>query len=778
MKINNRYEYPAILCLLLILLAIFFYDVVFFGKTFKVTTANAQAVPSGVYNQRGNRPTFIPVNGTDGSVLEEPLFEFIKKNLRKGILPLWNPHQACGYPLIGMLEAGIFFPLNAILYLLPQLYAWDVLILARFFLAGLFMYGFMRTLKFKIIPSLVAAICFMLTGPMVLLQYWFANVEIIAPLLLTSLERLIQKPRKGNICFVAVCVALTVFGGHPEHIFFVNVVAFLYFCFRVVSVRSLLLKKSFLCLGTAYILGIGLSAIVLLPFLRNLFFEFWATHPPYVGLTTGEVKNRFLSILIPHFFQRENLTYDFTFAGWWGGYIGVLPLMLAFLSLWSKQRRGLNYFFAVMAFIIIGKAYGFPVINWIGYLPIFNICRFYIHTPHLFALVVAVLAGMGARSVFAHRKIFTKGLIFTLLLTGVIGLHLFFFRNEDHFSISIRASIFTLGVLGLFLLILFLKDKKIVPHRYLSAILVFVLSLELFLYTHHLRPRRFDSFPLVPYMEILKDSQERQRAYGFFWAFYPNTATGYEVDDLGIYFSLLPKRFVNFVNHLLVLDFFVSGLRPPALRVRPIVESKAFLDLLNVSYIITPSALLPSTNTYAETIAKDQPSDLVYSYEINMYRRREAFPRAFIVHKAIFALEPDLQFDALKKMSSKLKEVAVIESQAIPTIEQQLKNAPPTSRSTVKIISYTPNEVTIEADLGHAGFLILGDAFHPDWKVFVDGKDSQVFAADYFLRSVFLTAGPHEVRFVFWPLSFYAGMLVSLLSLLSVITLFCGREKA
>ena len=111
-------EYFIVSCVLLLLLTVFFYDIFFLGKTFKVTTANSQALPFGAYGQLDNRPKFIPVNGTDSPVLEEPVFEFIKNNLRRGILPLWNPHQACGYPLIGMMEVGIFFPLNFILYLL------------------------------------------------------------------------------------------------------------------------------------------------------------------------------------------------------------------------------------------------------------------------------------------------------------------------------------------------------------------------------------------------------------------------------------------------------------------------------------------------------------------------------------------------------------------------------------------------------------------------------------------------------------------------------------
>ncbi len=758
---HRRYEYLVVSFVLVILLAVFFYDVAFLKKTFKVTTANSQTMVYGVYGQKENRPKFIPVNGTDASVLEEPNLEFIKNNLQKGILPLWNPHQACGFPLIGMLETGIFFPLNLILYLLPQLLAWDILIFARFFFGGLFTYYFMRTLKFKAIPSLISAICFMLTGPMVLLQYWFVNVEIIAPLLLAAIERLVRNLTRGNIAFVAGCVALTFFGGHPEHIFFVNVVGFLYFCFRFFTLRPRPRVKSFYSLGAAYILGIGLSAIVLWPFLRNFHSEFWSTHPPHVGLTTGETINRFMTVMIPHFFQREALTYDFTFAGWWGGYIGILPIVLAVISLFRKQKYGLNYFFAALAFIIIAKAYSVPVINWIGYLPIFNICRFYIHTPHLFALTIAICAGMGARVILTRPKIFLKGLWVSLAVAAIITAHLLFFRRADHFAISLRAGIFSLGVLAAFQLMLFLKDKRILARKYLAVALVIIVGLELFLYIHRERPRRFDSFPKTPYLEVLKTIQDRNRAYGLFWVLYPNTASGYQMDDLGIYFSLLPKRYVHFVNNFLAKDFFASGLRPPALRVRPLTEGFEYLDLLNLTYWITPSALLPKTNTFAQTIGLDKSSELIYSFEVNVYRRNSAFPRVFIVHRAILTPDFDEQISALKKIKSHLKTIAVIEAESDPSLQQQLAAAPATSDSNAHIASYSPNEVIVEADMTHAGFLILGDAFHPDWKATVDGKSSRVFAADYMLRAVFLTPGNHTVRFVFQPLSFYGGALIS-----------------
>lgn len=759
-------------CILSLLLTVAFYDVVFLKKTFKVTTANSQALPNGVYGQADNKPRFIPVNGTDSPVLEEPVYEFIKQNLKQGILPLWNPHQACGYPLIGMLQVGIFFPLNLILYLLPQIVAWDVLILLRLLLAGLFTFWFMRTLGFKEIPSLCSGLVFMLSGPMVLLQYWTVNVDLLVPVLLIAGNRLLQEIKACNLAFLALTIGLTILAGHPEHIFLVNVYGVCFFLFRFFSLRKKInCKKAIIYFLSAYLLGVGLSAIVLFPFLRNLLFEFWHGHPEGVGLLMEEQRDRALTLALPHFFQQVPLTYQWVFSGWWGGYLGTLPLGLAFLSLFNRHKKGLNYFLACLAFIIIGKEYGLPIINWIGYLPLFNMCRYAIHTPHLAALTIALLAGMGVRTILFNKNIFSKGLIYSLILLCIVAVHLIVLRTSDTFPIALKASLFALGILTVFQALLFMKDKKIINKQSIGIILVVVVFAELFSYIHRERPRRFDSFAKVPYIEALKSSTQRIRSYGQFWAFYPNTATGFGVDDLGYFFGLVPKRFVTFVNHLMIKDHFKNDNRPPALRAIPIQGKDHWLDLLNVKYIIAPATdRFSKIFNHFEDISKKFKT--VYTNEVRVFERPNAFPRVFVVHRAVFQADEDKSLNLLNRMKTRLRRMVVINHPAISEIEESLKDTPVVDQSKASIIKYTPNEVLINAHLEHAGFLVLSDAFHPDWKVIVDGREERIFQTDYLLRSVFLEGGQHKVRFVFRPLSFYLGGIVSLVALLILFSLF------
>ena len=763
--------------LLTILLVIAFYDVVFLDRTFKVTTANSQALPTGAYGQENNKPKFIPVNGTDSPVLEEPVYEFIKRNLKKGILPLWNPHQACGYPLIGMMQVGMFYPLMFILYLLPELFAWDIMILARLLAAGCLTYWFMRTLGFKTIPSLCAAVSFMLSGPLLLLQYWTTNVDITVPFILLAIERMLRKKRPGDTALLSVAVTLSIMGGHPENVFLVNFYGLCFFIFRACVFRKTISTgqavKQYLL---AYLLAGGLSAFITFPFIKNVLFEFWHGHPRKVGLLLEEQRSRALTLALPYFFQAVPLTYRWVFSGWWGGYIGVLPFALTFISLFNKHKRYANIFFTVMAFLIISKQYALPYINWIGYLPLFSNCRFASHTPALAAFSLAVGAGMGVRSILGSRNLFLKGIPFSLLLIGITTAHLLLLRNPDGQQQALRASLTAFSLITIFQGILFCRDKKILTRTVTGLLLLAVVFGELFSYIHRERPFRFQSFGEVPYIQFLKNQPERIRSYGNFWAFYPNTASGFEVDDLGYFFGLVPKRFVKMVNTLLVPNYFRGDLRPPALRAIPLPFSENILDLLNVRYIIRPTD--PSFEKkfkHFKDVTAGCP--LVYQDKVKIYERPHTYPRAFIVHKAVFQPDDEQSLRVLKQLKDKSRYIAVINHPPVIPIQQLLKSAPMQDGSAVKIGHYSANQVALGVNMQSPGFLVLADAYHPDWKVYVNGTASKIFQTDYFLRSVFLPAGKHTVHFVFSPDSFKIGSAVSLLSLIMLIILCTGTAR-
>ncbi len=64
-----------------------------------------------------------------------------------------------------------------------------------------------------------------------------------------------------------------------------------------------------------------------------------------------------------------------------------------------------------------------------------------------------------------------------------------------------------------------------------------------------------------------------------------------------------------------------------------------------------------------------------------------------------------------------------------------------------------------------AGWLVLRDLSYPGWKALVDGRPAPVYAADGVFRGVPLGAGSHEVAFLYRPVSFLLGASLTLLTL-------------
>ena len=57
---------------------------------------------------------------------------------------------------------------------------------------------------------------------------------------------------------------------------------------------------------------------------------------------------------------------------------------------------------------------------------------------------------------------------------------------------------------------------------------------------------------------------------------------------------------------------------------------------------------------------------------------------------------------------------------------------------------------------------MLADAYHPGWKLRVDGKEQRILRANYLFRAVELPAGNHKVEFSYEPETFRIGLRISL----------------
>jgi len=108
-------------------------------------------------------------------------------------------------------------------------------------------------------------------------------------------------------------------------------------------------------------------------------------------------------------------------------------------------------------------------------------------------------------------------------------------------------------------------------------------------------------------------------------------------------------------------------------------------------------------------------------------------------------------------------------------VSNELPPAPHATNSptagTVQFARYEPKFIQVHAENTAPSVLLLNDRFHPDWKVWVDGRPETVLRCNYIMRGVYLPGGSHRVEFRFQPplTAFYIS-----LTGLAVGVILCG----
>ncbi|HUD44624.1 MAG TPA: hypothetical protein VMR41_03735, partial [Patescibacteria group bacterium] len=177
----------------------------------------------------------------------------IAVNIEKSLqLPLWNPYNGAGEPLLGNIQSASLYPLNILFFVLPFTYAWTLLIILQPMLAGLFLYFYLRNLKIAKTASLFGSIAFALSGFNTTWLEWGTIVQtgMWLSLILLSIDKIfsnfnVLKNSKFKIqnlklwiinykwhWLYLISLSCSLLAGHLQIFFYVFVFSFIYFLAR------------------------------------------------------------------------------------------------------------------------------------------------------------------------------------------------------------------------------------------------------------------------------------------------------------------------------------------------------------------------------------------------------------------------------------------------------------------------------------------------------------------------------------------------------------------
>ncbi|HKR06500.1 MAG TPA: YfhO family protein [Bacteroidia bacterium] len=102
-------------------------------------------------------------------------------------------------------------------------------------------------------------------------------------------------------------------------------------------------------------------------------------------------------------------------------------------------------------------------------------------------------------------------------------------------------------------------------------------------------------------------------------------------------------------------------------------------------------------------------------------------------------------------------------------------NANYDSTSTIRLVSYLPNDLIYESKSSTEQFAVYSEIYYDKgWNAYVDGKRTPHIRVNYVLRGMRVPAGNHKIEFKFEPTVYATGEKISLASSALLILIFAG----
>ncbi|HEY9004378.1 MAG TPA: YfhO family protein [Mucilaginibacter sp.] len=205
--------------------------------------------------------------------------------------------------------------------------------------------------------------------------------------------------------------------------------------------------------------------------------------------------------------------------------------------------------------------------------------------------------------------------------------------------------------------------------------------------------------------------------------FFNKSIGGYSAARMKRYNELIESQFSKSVNH-------------------------SVLDMLNTKYIIIAD---PKTNN------------------LSMTRNETACGHAWFVKSVKYAKDADQEMQTISAFSP--KDEAIVDQRYKSIIDEKAMGYDP--NGTIKLVKYSPDDMVYQSGTTAPSVAVFSEIYYDKgWKMYIDGKESPYFRADYVLRAAQIPVGNHKIEFIFHPASYYTGEKISLAgSILLVLAL-------
>ena len=693
-----------------------------------------------------------------------PMQMYAMDLIKQGVVPLWNPLILTGTPLLANLQSAPFSPTNFLYFLLPKLDSWSLQIILQPFLAALFLFFLLREFGISKISSVAGGIFYAFSGFLMIWLEWNGHSLTAAffPLIFLLVIKWLKEGKWLWGVLLSVTLALQIFSGYPQIILYEMLALIL------VIVFNFNLKRT-ICLGIFILLGLGLSAIQILPALELLKYSQRGVED-VINVSAFLPWQYLITFFAPDFFGNHST------GNFWGegdytlvtGYSGVVVIILAGIALLLKFKdKNVKFAGSLILLSLLAALYN-PISVSLKDGGLFALQAASAHRALVLSnLGFAILAAYGLDSLLGGKaKIYQviracylpAVFIFGFGLAALYGLQV---SSENitlagNFRVALRNLILPISLISItfIMVIIFILTNK--SKKVLAILLTFLAIAELFRFGWKFTP--FSSknlvFPETPVISFLQNQQKPFRIaaedvipINLMMVYGIETAEGYD--------AVYP---LTYAKYLAVLN---SGNvdNSPMGRYGSITKVDSnLLNLVNTKYVL---ALKRDKNGKPDKDGKlpekySQPflKEVFEDKSVVILENTNVLSRSFMVY--------DWDVSKNEEILNKLIANYPISGKII--IEENVNINKERGKGAVKY-NESAGRKNIIVNLSKPGLLFISDGWFPGWIASVDGKQENILKADYsFMAVPIREAGQHEINLEYKPVSFEKGKILTLAS--------------
>lgn len=727
-------------------------------------------------------------------------------DVTQGILPLWNPGNGMGAPLIANYQLAFFYPPVWITFIGYIIKGNQGLAIGAFFLvylhilwAGLGMVLLTRKLGMKPFAQMVSSIAFALSGCFIARVNFFSMIWAIAwiPWVLWGCLKIIEpfaqsennkktklhRTQLENWLILIIVLAMQLLAGHAQVTWYTFMFAMVWMGFwgwQKGKLKSAL--NAIAIFGICAFIAVLLSAVQLLPTLEYLLqtprassvdmtlalnYSFWPEH--------------LLNFISPEFFGTPARGDYWGFGASWEDavYLGLIPLILGFFTLKPaftdirpEKRITLFLWIVFGATILLALGKNLPIFPFLyRFIPSFNLFQ----APARFMIIgvfcLALLAGYGVefwhaptgRWLYFCRLGVMAGV--AILVGSIIG------------SITIKGDLATL-VRGLivvsFELIIFClltlrindsHSSRIIFYTWIGAATL-TICIDLL----------FSAVPLIPTTDrsFYNDGvgQPTKISFGRIWIpanaeFNLKFERFFRFDDFRALEDWENIRKVNLPNANLLSNVNLVNNFDPFVPDR----FQRFMDVLNNSQSEKQIGLLRLMDVIEIEELKLDSSMGVQFTPFEESREYNWYDCEKISHD--INESQAMLINLLSDPKQNIQNTLIVESPEY-TGEEQCD----TALSIEYESTYLPGgQKEIKLETKKKGWLLLSSTYYPGWVALMDGERIPIYPGMLTFQAIQVPAGNHTIQFFYRPQTCYYGAILSGITLLGLCGAFLYTNK-